>query len=57
MEKINDYFYIFGGIKGLIRDGDELKRQLYFVKPEIMMITISPEEVKGIKYLLRIPLK
>ncbi|MFG1389832.1 MULTISPECIES: hypothetical protein [Acidiplasma] len=55
MEKINDYFYIFGGIKGLIRDGDELKRQLYFVKPEIMMITISPEEVKGIKYFIENP--
>jgi len=55
MEKINDYFYIFGGIKGLIRDGDELKRQLYFVKPEIMMITISPEEVNGIKYFIENP--
>ncbi|MEM0132278.1 hypothetical protein [Acidiplasma sp.] len=55
MEKINDNFYIFGGIKGLIRDGDELKRQLYFVKPEIMMITISPEEVKGIKYFIENP--
>lgn len=55
MHKINDKFYIFGGVKGLVRDGDSLKRELLEVRPDVMFITIAPEEVEGMKEFIEDP--
>ncbi len=53
--KINDGLYIYGGIKGLTRDGNDLGSHLNSIKPDIILITISPEEVNGIKYFIENP--
>ncbi len=55
IRKISDELFIYGGIKGLIRDGNELEDSLNSMKPDIILITISPEEVDGIKYFIENP--
>ncbi|ARD84046.1 hypothetical protein FAD_0114 [Ferroplasma acidiphilum] len=55
MHKINDRFYIFGGVKGLVRDGDELRKELLEKRPDIVFITIAPEQVDGMKEFLEDP--
>ncbi len=52
---INDNITIFGGIKGLVRDGDELRKELLYERPDIILITISPEEVDGMKAFINDP--
>ncbi len=47
MFNAGDNIYLFGGIKGLVRDGDELRKELLEKRPDIMLITISPEQVSG----------
>ena len=55
MHRINDNLYLFGGIKGLVRDGDELKKELMDKRPEVVLITISPEQVDGMKNFIEDP--
>jgi len=55
MHKINDKFYIFGGVKGLVRDGDSLKKELLEIRPDIVFITIAPEEVEGMREFIEDP--
>lgn len=57
-----DYIYqpdrklhLFCGIKGLIRDGDRLREELNTLKPERIYISISPEEVEGLRKFLEDP--
>jgi len=53
--KVNNNLLIFGGIKGLVRDGNELKKELLYEKPDVILITISPEEVNGMKDFIKDP--
>ena len=55
IHNVNDNLTIFGGIKGLVRDGDELRKELLYERPDIMLITISPEEVEGMKAFIKDP--
>ena len=55
MQKINDKFYIFGGVKGLVRDGNDLRKELLEKRPDIVFITISPEQVDGMKEFIEDP--
>ncbi len=55
MRSVNDKLYIFGGVKGLVRDGDELKKELLEKRPEVVLITISPEQVEGMKDFIEDP--
>lgn len=48
---------VFGGIKGLKRDGDLLKETFSEVKPDAILITISPEEVEGIIDFVKEPFR
>lgn len=49
------YFYLFVGIKGLISDGDRLKDALKVHTPDQLSISLSPEEVEGMKAFLDDP--
>jgi chemotaxis response regulator CheB len=55
MHKINDGFYIFEGVKGLVRDGDDLRKELLEKRPDVVFITISPEQVDGMKEFIEDP--
>ncbi|BAB59435.1 TVG0303941 [Thermoplasma volcanium GSS1] len=46
---------LFGGIKGLVRDGEELKRDLYEVRPEIIYIVLTQEQIDGLNNFLKDP--
>lgn len=47
--------HLFCGIKGLIRDGDKLRDELLRIKPGKIYISISPEEIEGLKKFLEAP--
>ncbi len=47
--------YLFCGIKGLMRDGEALKDELNVIEPEKIYISISQEEVEGLKKFLEDP--
>ncbi|MEM0140259.1 MAG: hypothetical protein QXZ44_06595 [Ferroplasma sp.] len=53
--RVSEDVYVFGGIKGLVRDGNELKKELMETRPEIILITISPEQVEGMKDFIKDP--
>lgn len=46
---------VFSGVKGLVSHGNDLKRFLETRKPEILLISISPEEVKGLAEFMKSP--
>ena len=45
----------FAGIKGLVSQGERVKEFLESVNPDILMISISPEEVTGLREFLKDP--
>ncbi len=47
--------FFFCGIKGLIRDGDQLKEELAAVDPDRIYVCIAREEVEGLKKFLDEP--
>lgn len=47
--------HLFCGIKGLIRDGDRLREELNAIMPEKIYISISQEEVEGLRKFLEDP--
>ena len=49
------YFYLFTGIKGLISDGDKLRDALKVHTPDQLSVSLSPEEVEGMKAFLDDP--
>lgn len=49
------YFYLFAGIKGLISDGDKLRDALKVHTPDQLSVSLSPEEVEGMKAFLDDP--
>lgn len=49
------YFYLFVGIKGLIRDGNSLRDALRVHTPDQISVSLSPEEVEGMKAFLDDP--
>ncbi|WP_337860276.1 hypothetical protein [Ferroplasma sp.] len=55
IQRINDGFYLFGGVKGLVRDGDDLRKELLEIRPDIIFISISPEQVEGMKDFIEDP--
>lgn len=46
---------IFGGIKGLITEGEELRKSLLAVRPDAILVTISPEQVEGLSRFMKEP--
>ncbi len=46
---------LFAGIKGLIDDGNELRKDLLFFRPDIIYITLSREEIDGLRYFIKNP--
>lgn len=49
------YFYLFVGIKGLMRDGNSLHDALRVHTPDQLSVSLSPEEVEGMKAFLDDP--
>ena len=46
---------IFSGVKGLVSHGNELRNLLEVARPAIVMVSISPPEVDGLKMFLKSP--
>ncbi len=46
---------IFSGVKGLVSHGNELKNYLQINRPKILLVSISPEEVKGLAEFIKAP--
>lgn len=46
---------VFGGIKGLKRDGDRLEETFNEIQPDVILATISPEEAEGIVNFVKEP--
>ena len=47
--------WLFGGIKGLVRDGEILSDDLTKLKPEVVLITLSNEHILGLRDFLQRP--
>lgn len=54
-ESSDKNIWFFGGIKGLVRDGNILKEELEKAQPKLILISISPEEVSGLREFLKDP--
>lgn len=46
---------LFGGIKGLISEGEELRKTLLSIRPEAILITISDEQIDGLSKFMKDP--
>ena len=46
---------VYSGVKGLISHGDDLKSVLNTMNPEIILVTIAPSEVEGLREFLKDP--
>lgn len=46
---------LFGGIKGLITEGQELRRNLIINRPDAILISISEEQVDGLSKFMKDP--
>ncbi len=46
---------LFGGIKGLISEGEELRKSLLAIRPDMIMVTISQEQVEGLSKFMKDP--
>ncbi len=46
---------LFGGIKGLISEGNDLKKSLILNRPGIILISISEEHVEGLSKFMKDP--
>ena len=46
---------VYTGVKGLVSHGNDLKRFLEAEKPEILLVSISPEEVTGLAEFVKSP--
>ncbi len=46
---------LFGGIKGLIRDGDKLRNALIEDRPDIIYIVLTQEQIDGLKAFIKDP--
>jgi hypothetical protein len=46
---------LFGGIKGLVRDGDALAKYLFEYRPEVILVSLSEEHIIGLKDFLENP--
>lgn len=47
--------FLLCGIKGLIRDGDSLKEHLQDISPDVIYVSMAPEEVEGLRNFLSDP--
>lgn len=54
-EKNGKKLEIFSGVKGLVSHGDQLKDYLLGRKPNLILISISPEEVHGLSEFIKAP--
>ena len=50
-----DKIWLFGGIKGLLRDGEVLAEDLRKFTPDVMLITLSEEHIAGLRDFLEHP--
>ncbi|AKA47871.1 hypothetical protein IX51_00860 [uncultured archaeon] len=46
---------LFGGIKGLVSEGEALRRGLIINRPDVILITISEEHVEGLSEFMKDP--
>ncbi|PYB67669.1 hypothetical protein DMB44_08055 [Thermoplasma sp. Kam2015] len=46
---------LFGGIKGLVRDGDDLRNELYQERPGSIYIVLSKEQIDGLSAFIKDP--
>lgn len=46
---------LFGGIKGLVSEGQELKRSLVLSRPDLLLVSISEEHVDGLSRFMKDP--
>lgn len=54
-KNFNGKLVVFAGVKGLVSHGNDLKSFLDEKKPEILLVSISPEEVKGLGEFMESP--
>lgn len=46
---------LFGGIKGLVSEGEKLKRELILSRPDLVLVSISEEHVEGLSKFMKDP--
>lgn len=46
---------LYSGVKGLVSHGDELRSYLDANKPEILLVSVSQEEIEGLREFLKAP--
>ncbi len=46
---------VYSGVRGLVSHGEDLSRQLSTMNPEVILATISPAEVDGLRAFLKDP--
>lgn len=46
---------VFGGVKGLIRDGNDLENQLLSFRPDLILVSIPPEAVESLDTFMKDP--
>ncbi len=49
--------FLIGGVRGLVSEGEELTKILGDLNPDILAVSMSPEETEGLKYFLKEPFK
>lgn len=47
--------WVFGGIKGLVRDGEDFKDFVNKIIPDVIFVSISEEEISGLRNFLKNP--
>ncbi len=46
---------VFGGVKGLIRDGDNLVTELQGFRPDLMLLSVPPESIESLASFVKDP--
>lgn len=54
-ENFSGKLIVFTGVKGLVSHGNDLKSFLETEKPEVVLVSISPEEVSGLSEFIKSP--
>ena len=46
---------VFGGVKGLVRDGSDLEKELRSFRPDLIMVSVPPESIDSLDTFMKDP--
>lgn len=46
---------VFGGVKGLVRDGNDLESQLQHFRPDLILVSVPPESIESLDTFMKDP--